>query len=92
VLKAMREQASRQAFQTLIQGFLGGYRSTGLPILDLDLIKVTGCLMLARIEGSSPVDYLTDLDRSEVLALATSMIVADAKPFDQFLNFPLELA
>jgi phosphoglycerate dehydrogenase-like enzyme/aminoglycoside phosphotransferase (APT) family kinase protein len=92
VLKAMREQASRQAFQALIQSFLSGYRGTGLPILDLDLIKVTGCLMLARIEGSSPVDYLADLDRSEVLALATSMIVADAKPFDHFLNFPLELA
>jgi 5-methylthioribose kinase len=40
--------------------FLDAYAREGLPVLDGDLMRQTGCLMLARVDGDSPLDYIDD--------------------------------
>jgi hypothetical protein len=49
------------------------------------------CLMLARLEGSSPVDYLADLDLERVRARIDGMLTDDTNSIDYFLNPSLEL-
>jgi 5-methylthioribose kinase len=38
--------------------YLEAYAMDGLPVLDDELSRATGCLVLARVIGDSPVDYL----------------------------------
>lgn len=62
LLKRMRRGADRAGFNTLASAFLETYRKHGLSILDAALVQIVGCLILARIDGDSPVDYLGDID------------------------------
>lgn len=38
--------------------FLSAYAAEGLPVFDARLAQATGCVVMARIDGDSPVDYL----------------------------------
>jgi aminoglycoside phosphotransferase (APT) family kinase protein len=40
------------------RAYLDAYALDGLPVLDDELARATGCLVLARVIGDSPVDYL----------------------------------
>ncbi len=40
------------------QAFLDAYAAEGLDVLDRELSRQTGCLMLARVDGDSPLDYI----------------------------------
>ena len=42
--------------------YLNAYSVEGLPVLDAELSRATGCLVLARVIGDSPVDYLDSAD------------------------------
>lgn len=72
-----------------IQTFLDGYRAKGLPIVDAGLAHVTACLLLARLFGKSPADYLARLDSGAIEAKANELLAMKAAPqsFD-FLIFP----
>jgi D-3-phosphoglycerate dehydrogenase len=74
LLKALRSKADRFALLGAARTFLSCYAQHGPKIDDADLVGITGCLMLARFEGSSPVEYLGDIERSGAIGLATSMI------------------
>ena len=75
-LKALRRNAGSAAALTAASlQLLRSYRQAGPPILDADLIRILGCLMLARLEGDSPVDYLDDLDVPATRRLAAHLIV-----------------
>jgi D-3-phosphoglycerate dehydrogenase len=54
--------------------FLDAYRQEGPRVLDEDFVQITGCLMLARIEGASPVEYLQMADVPKVRRIASEMI------------------
>ena len=74
-LKALRRNAASAAALTAASlRFLGSYRQSGPAILDGDLIRILGCLMLARLEGDSPVDYLEDLDVPATKRVAVHLI------------------
>jgi aminoglycoside phosphotransferase (APT) family kinase protein len=75
ILKSFRRTDSRAALLSAVGAFLWEYQRSGVAPLDCDLFRQLGCLMLARIEGDSPVDYLQDLDLSEVRKFATELIV-----------------
>lgn len=62
LLKRMRRGADRAGFNALANAFLEAYGKRGLPVLDDALVQIVGCLILARIDGDSPVDYLVDID------------------------------
>jgi 5-methylthioribose kinase len=80
-LKALRRGADAAKFAQAAQLLLDSYRREGLTVLDADLVRMAGCLVLARLEGDSPVDYLGDLDIGTTKRLAIDMIAnAPASP------------
>jgi fructosamine-3-kinase len=78
LLKLFRRTASTPPLLSSILAFLGGYRRHGLQILDRHFVPQLGCLVLARLEGDSPVDYLGDLNAGEVKRFATELILHPA--------------
>ncbi|MFT3789969.1 MAG: aminoglycoside phosphotransferase family protein [Rudaea sp.] len=78
LLKMFRRAASVPPLLSCILAFLEGYRRHGLPVLDRRFVRQLGCLVLARLEGDSPVDYLGDLDADEVKRFATELILRPA--------------
>lgn len=61
-----------------ITAFLDGYAVTGPDVMDAELANVTGCLLLARLYGKSPVDYLDRIDRAAIEARAAQLLGAAA--------------
>ena len=75
-LKALRRNAGSTAALTAASlQFLDSYRQAGPAVLDGDLYRILGCLMLARLEGDSPVDYIRDLDVPATKRVAVHLIV-----------------
>ena len=65
-----------QPFAAAAESFLDAYaRECGQEMLDADLVRITGCLMLARLEGDSPIDFLVELDAPAVKPKAVDLIV-----------------
>jgi 5-methylthioribose kinase len=74
LLKALRERVDPAPYVAASLRFLAAYRQCGLPVLDAQLTRMLGCLLLARLDGASPVDYLAQLDTVRVRALASELI------------------
>jgi 5-methylthioribose kinase len=73
LLKSLRRDTT--TLRTALAAFLAAYRSTGPNVLDTDFVRQTGCLVLARLEGDSPVDYLDELDAPSVKAFASRLVL-----------------
>lgn len=72
-----------------IGAFLDAYGRAGPPIIDAGLAQVTGCLLLARLFGKSPADYLERLDAAAVEAKASELLGSNLSPTNaDFLIFP----
>jgi D-3-phosphoglycerate dehydrogenase len=78
LLKSLRRDADRQKLAEAANAALAGYGREGPAIQDSALVRLTGMLVLARLEGDSPIDYLDSLDRPAVKRLALDLIT---KPF-----------
>lgn len=59
LLKTVQSPSCPDSIAGAATAFLDAYQAEGLPIFDDDLSGATGCLMMARVAGDSPVDYLT---------------------------------
>lgn len=75
-LKARRRGADAERFAAAADALLTAYEEEGLPVVDADLARLLGGLILARLEGDSPVDYLKDLDAGAAKQAASAMIEA----------------
>jgi D-3-phosphoglycerate dehydrogenase len=84
ILKTQRHSATSFAVRQAITSFIAGYRAHGPSVLDRDLVQITGCLLLARLEGASPVDYLADIDIPYVRSLAAMMITEPELSIDAY--------
>lgn len=91
LLKAHRAGADHEAILHTIQSFISAYRTHGQPVIDEDLTRITACLLLARFEGSSPVDYAHEIDARRVRHLAESMLRAARPAVLDHLDKNLEL-
>ena len=61
--------------------YLDGYACAGLPVLDTELTRATGCLVLARVIGDSPVEYLTtDSLRRAAFGLGEQLLLQPDSP------------
>jgi aminoglycoside phosphotransferase (APT) family kinase protein len=71
-------------YRPVAAAFLAAYRSAGPPAVDARLVTAhTACLVLARVDGKSPVDYLTAPQRSTARALAhTALRSTPTNPLD----------
>src|SRR3569833_2532507 len=75
LLKSFRRTAPTPLILAAIHAFLSDYRLAGLVPLVKHFVQHLGCLLVARLEGDSPVDYLDDINVSEVKQLATELIL-----------------
>lgn len=75
LLKSFRRGVHAPMYCDAAVAFLAAYRNAGLAVLDRDLARQTGCLLLARLEGDSPVDYLGDLDAPVVKRFAIGLLL-----------------
>jgi 5-methylthioribose kinase len=51
--------------------FLAGY---GASLPEAHLVAELGCLLLARVDGKSPAEYLTEPEREAVRAIAKEVL------------------
>lgn len=64
-----------QEFAAAALSFLDAYsRTASSDVFDALLVRMTGCLLLARLEGDSPIDYLHELDVPAVKRIAARLI------------------
>src|SRR5699024_9790070 len=77
LLKSVHQPARATAHAAAARAFVDAYRSVpDAPggIVDAVLSAHVGCLLLARVFGKSPAEYLTETDRRRVAALGTGML------------------
>ena len=80
MLKSTLADGNPAQLRGAIGAFLDSYQSHGLPVFDVGLANITGCLLLARLFGKSPADYLARLDREAVEAKAIQLLAIAAAP------------
>lgn len=77
-LKAVHLQAHAEKYREAAAAFLAAYRDTARPELaDIDDRRVSahvGVLLLARVDGTSPVDYLDEPGRAVARALGRRIL------------------
>lgn len=78
LLKSFRRGAPTPLLLCATLAFLSEYRRAGLDVLDREFARQLGCLLLARLEGDSPVDYLGDLDVNAVARFAVELMLRPA--------------
>lgn len=77
LLKSLRPQAIAARFDEAIGAFAEGYQSEQAGVWDGAMLTLLACLLLARVDGSSPVDYLHDLDSQAIRKIAASLLAGD---------------
>lgn len=75
LLKAIRRPAAAHAYASAARAFLTAYGAARGPApFDSVTSRLLGALMLARVDGKSPVDYLSASQRREARALALAAL------------------
>jgi aminoglycoside phosphotransferase (APT) family kinase protein len=76
LLKVVHSTSCPHDIARAADAYLAGYALEGLPVLDSEVSRATGCLVLARVIGDSPVDYLHSTElRSTALRLGESLLL-----------------
>jgi len=66
--------------------FVAGYRRHGPQVLDRHLVQLLGALLLARLEGDSPVEYLGEIDAQSVKKLAVLLLTDVSGPLTDVIQ------
>ncbi|WP_448639361.1 phosphotransferase family protein [Geodermatophilus sp. URMC 63] len=77
LLKTVHRPSSAAGYAAAGRAFLAALHDALDGALRLDpgqLVRQTGCLLLARVDGKSPADYLTDDQRPRVRDLARRLL------------------
>jgi 5-methylthioribose kinase len=73
LLKTIHRPQTRSAYERCGRAFLDAYG----PVEDLPyLLGLVGCLMLARVDGKSPAEYLTEPQREQARTAGIAMLTA----------------
>jgi 5-methylthioribose kinase len=81
LLKIVHSTSCPDELARSAEAYLAGYASAGLGVMDLELARATGCLILARVIGDSPVDYLDSAElRANAVRLGESLLLAPVMP------------
>jgi hypothetical protein len=80
LLKWLHLPAARGALRRAIDGFLDGYGHGPGTAEPAHLGRVVGCLLIARVIGSSPAEYLTAAERPVVLGAGRSLLDRPCAP------------
>jgi aminoglycoside phosphotransferase (APT) family kinase protein len=91
LLKVVHSRGCSEGIAQSAEAYLAAYRAEGLPVLDAELSRATGCLILARVIGDSPVDYLDSAElKAAALRLGESLLAAPVAA-DGYVQRALEL-
>lgn len=72
LLKAIHRPEARAGYEACSAAFLDAYRADGE---DLEhVLGLVGCLMLARVDGKSPAEYLSAKGRTQARSAGTAML------------------
>ena len=83
LLKTVHSTGCPAAMADVARAYLDAYGADGLPILDDELTRATGCLVLARVVGDSPVEYLTTPElKTAAFALGEGLLLEPGPPGD----------
>lgn len=74
LLKAFVNQGSRELFDALLAGYTPHIAWEPLEQIMFRIVRLLPALLLARVDGKSPVEYLSDGQISTVRTTARSMI------------------
>jgi tRNA A-37 threonylcarbamoyl transferase component Bud32 len=73
LLKSIHRPQARAGFETCGRAFLDGYgQEVDMPYV----LGLVGCLMLARVDGKSPAEYLTEPQREHARAAGIALLTA----------------
>ena len=72
MLKAIHLPAGLDGYRECADAFLGAYGRKAEPSY---LLGHVGCLMVARVDGKSPAEYLTNAERLQARALGTRLVL-----------------
>lgn len=88
MLKSNLSDGHPARLREAIHAFLEAYRANGLSVIDAGLAHVTACLLLARLFGKSPADYLARVDRAAVETKAIRLLALATEPQISDFTFP----
>lgn len=77
LLKAIRDRSRADLLRAAAEAFLAGRAAEAEHEVPLDAAQLTGqvgCLMLARVDGKSPVDYLDDDGRHAARRISARLL------------------
>ncbi len=76
LLKTLHSASCSDRLAEATLAYLQAYAKAGPRVLDQELSRATGCLVLARVIGDSPVDYLDTSElRDAALRLGESLLL-----------------
>ncbi|MFC4312067.1 phosphotransferase family protein [Steroidobacter flavus] len=79
LLTGWRRDSSKSSYYAACHAFTGGYARHGpIALHDTVLARVIGALVLARLDGDSPVNFLDELDVEEVRRRALRLLLEPA--------------
>jgi aminoglycoside phosphotransferase (APT) family kinase protein len=79
LLKVIHSATCADEIGRSADAYLEAYAAEGLAVLDDELSRATGCLILARVIGDSPVEYLDSAEqKGAALHLGESLLLAPA--------------
>jgi aminoglycoside phosphotransferase (APT) family kinase protein len=91
LLKIVHSRGCVDELAQSADAYLAAYKAEGLEVLDDELSRATGCLVLARVIGDSPVDYLDSAElKAAALRLGESLL-QEPVAADGFIRRALEL-
>ena len=71
LLKTIHRPQAREGYEACGEAFVDAYgRDVDMPYL----LGLVGCLMLARVDGKSPAEYLTDAEREHARAAGIALL------------------
>lgn len=79
LLKTVHRPASGSAYRAAAVAFLRALHAHLAGAVRVDgaqLVRQVGCLLLARVDGKSPADYLSDAGRARTRVLARHLLTA----------------
>lgn len=80
MLKSALRDGQSKTMGDAIGALLDSYARAGLPVIDAALANITGCLLLARLFGKSPVDYRDRIDAQSIEIKAMALLGMDEIP------------
>ena len=85
-IKSVYLPTAMKSFHDAARAFWNGYTDTGFARED-HVLRELGILLLARVDGKSPVEYVTDPSMKDQLrSIATESITTDLETIDAFAS------